>query len=195
MWDERYNVPRYVYGTEPNDFLAGHAAAIPKGGRVLCLAEGEGRNALFLARLGYVVTAVDASRIGLQKAARLAQDHGVELELVHQDLADFDIGKSRWDGIVSIFCHLPPALRRLVHRRVVVGLKPAGMLLLEAYTPQQLGRDTGGPRSADLMMTAWALENELAGLSMLHLQELEREVIEGEFHTGVGAVVQVLARK
>jgi len=195
MWDERYNVPLYVYGTEPNDFLAAHAGAIPGGGRVLCLAEGEGRNALFLARQGYAVTAVDASRIGLNKAARLARDHGVEIELVHRDLADYQIGLSRWDGIVSIFCHLPAALRRELHRRVVAGLKPSGMLLLEAYTPQQIGRGTGGPPAAELMMTAGELRHELAGLTILQLRELEREVLEGELHTGVGATVQLLARK
>ncbi len=100
-----------------------------------------------------------------------------------------------WDAIVSIFCHLPPELRRSVHRRCVKGLRPSGVMLLQAYTPAQLEYKTGGPPTADMMMDAESLCTELAGLEFLHLQECVREVHEGEFHNGVGAVVQALARK
>ena len=110
MWDERYNTEEYAYGKAANNFLEENYTAIPKG-NVLSLAEGEGRNAVFLARQGYTVTAVDASQVGLNKAKKLAEEHGVTIELVHADLADFDLGENRWDGIVSIFCPLPSALR------------------------------------------------------------------------------------
>ena len=194
MWDQRYNSENYAYGTEPNDFLVAKFGSLPKG-RVLCLAEGEGRNAVWLAQQGREVTAIDASEVGLDKARRLAEAHGVEITTVHADLADFLIEPQHWDAIVSIFCHLSPELRRSVHRSCVEGLRPDGVMLLEAYTPAQLEHKTGGPPTADLMMERESLMTELAGLEFLHLQECVREVHEGKFHNGVGAVVQVFARK
>jgi len=195
MWDERYSAEGYVYGTEPNGFLAAKADRLPAGGRVLCLGEGEGRNAVWLAEQGFEVTAVDASAVGLHKARALAAQRGVRIATVHADLADFVIERGTWDGIVSVFCHLPAALRAAVHRQCVAGLRPGGVLLLEAYTPDQVGRGTGGPPTAELMMDAETLRLELAGLEPLELAETEREIHEGVFHNGIGAVVQVLARK
>lgn len=194
MWDERYSTTDYVYGTAPNRFLETHAHLLPPG-EVLCLAEGEGRNAVFLARRGYRVTAVDASPVGLAKAERLAAEQGVEIETVCADLAHFPLGADRWAGIVSIFGHLPPDVRRRVHAQIPAALRPGGVLLLEAYTPAQIALGTGGPKSPELMMSAATLADELAGLEFLRLEELRREVVEGMGHTGRGAVVQVVARK
>ena len=194
MWDERYSSEEYAYGKAPNEFLKENYKAIPKG-RVLSLAEGEGRNAVFLAKQGYSVTAVDASRVGLSKAKKLAEENGVEVELIHADLLDFDIGKSRWDGIVSIFCPLPSAARKELHAKVVSGLRKNGVFLLEAYTPDQLRYGTGGGKSADTMTTRESLVSELRGLRFIHLMELERNVVEGSYHTGLGAVVQLIATK
>lgn len=194
MWDERYSGETYAYGTEPNDFLVEKFDNLPPG-RVLCLAEGEGRNAVWLAGRGYDVSAVDASSAGLKKARRLADTHSVKIKTVHADLADYVIEPQYWDVIVSIFCHLPPGLRRDLHRRCVEGLRPGGVVLLEAYTPAQLQYKTGGPPTADMMMDRQSISTELVGLEFLHLRERVREVHEGEFHNGVGAVVQVLARK
>lgn len=194
MWDERYSEPGFAYGTEPNDFLRERAAQLEPG-RTLSLAEGEGRNAVFLAGLGHEVTAVDASAVGLDKARQLAAERGLDIDTRVADLAAFEIEPGAWDNIVSIFCHLPPEVRRRLHRAVVAGLRPGGMLLLEAYTPAQIALGTGGPPVPELTMTLDALREELAGLTFLHAAELEREVIEGRYHTGRAAVVQVLARK
>jgi SAM-dependent methyltransferase len=193
-WDERYAVGDYAYGTAPNTFLAEKARDLTPG-RVLCLAEGEGRNAVHLAAQGHAVLAVDASAVGLAKAERLARVRGVALEVQVADLAQFQIEPEHWDGVVSIFCHVPPALRRDLHRRVVAGLKPGGRLILEAYTPRQLEFGTGGPPAPELMMTLAALREELAGLDLIHATETEREVVEGRLHSGRGAVVQVVALK
>lgn len=194
MWDERYSEAEYVYGKEPNDFLADNFGRIPKG-TVLCLADGEGRNGVFLAQQGYAVTSVDASRAGLAKAERLAAERGVSLRTVQADLADFTIAPASVDGIVSIFCHLPPAIRKRLHREVVRGLRPGGVLILEAYTPAQIAFGTGGPPVPELTMTLEGLREELAGLDFETGRELERDVIEGKYHTGRGAVVQLIARK
>jgi len=194
-WDEKYGAPGHYYGTEPNRFLREHHAVIPAGGAVLCLAEGEGRNAVFLAQQGYRVLAVDQSPVGLHKAERLATERGVEIETIVADLADYRIEPGRWDGIVSIWCHLPPPLRAAVYGQAVAGLRVGGAFLLEAYTPEQLRYGTGGPKSADLMPTLAELRTELDGLDLVHAVEREREVLEGQGHFGLSAVVDIVAVK
>jgi SAM-dependent methyltransferase len=195
MWDKRYSDPDYLYGTAPNDFLREHAQRIPAKGRVLCLAEGEGRNAVYLASLGYDVTGVDSSAVGLEKAQRLAKARGQTITTIVTDLAQFSIKPESWDGIVSIFCHLPPAMRAQVYQRAVAGLRPGGVFLLEAYTPRQIALKTGGPDDPARMPDLPSLRTELEGLRIDHGIELERDVIEGAGHFGRGAVVQVLAVK
>jgi SAM-dependent methyltransferase len=194
MWDERYNAEEYAYGTTPNKFLEENINCIPKG-KVMSLAEGEGRNAVFLAKQGYSVTAVDASVVGLKKARKLAEDNGVVVEFIHADLADYDLGENKWDGIVSIFCPLPSSLRKQLYKKVEAGLRQGGVFLLEAYTPDQVKHGTGGGSSVDTMQSKESLSHELAGLKFKHLIELERDVREGIYHTGIGAVVQAIASK
>ncbi|HEU0035185.1 MAG TPA: class I SAM-dependent methyltransferase [Kofleriaceae bacterium] len=196
MWDERYREPGFAYGSEPNDFLAANAERyLPAGGEVLCLAEGEGRNAVFLAARGFRVTGVDASSVGLAKARALAAERGVAIETVVADLAEHDLGVARWDGIVSIWCHTPSALRASLHHGVVAALRPGGVFLFEAYTPAQLAYKTGGPPVADMLMTADGLRAELAGLDIVVADETIREIHEGKYHDGTSAVVQLIARK
>lgn len=193
-WDQRFAADDYLYGTVPNTFVAAMAARIPAG-PVLCLAEGEGRNAVFLAQRGHAVTAVDQSAVGLAKAARLATERGVAITTFVADLAEYAIAPGAWAGIVVTFGHFPPALRRKVHAQVVAGLRPGGVFIAEAYTPAQLALGTGGPKDLNLLMTLASLREELAGLEFEHAAECERDVIEGTGHTGRGAVVQVVARK
>ena len=194
FWNNRYAVPQYIYGEAPNAFVAEMASQIPAG-PVLCLAEGEGRNAVHLATLGHRVTAVDQSEVGLAKARRLAGARGVEIETVLADLENYAITAGAWAGIVATFVHLPPALRRWVHCNAVAGLQSGGVFVLEAYTPAQLAFGTGGPKSPELLMTLAALREELSGLQFLVARELERDVIEGAGHTGRAVVVQVLAKR
>ena len=194
MWEERYGVDDYVYGTAPNGFLAEHVTDLPVG-NVLCLAEGEGRNAVFLASTGRRVSSVELTEAGVAKTLRLAAERNVAVDATVGDLAEFDLGVERWDAVVSIFAHMPSAVRTDLHRRVVASLRPGGVFLLEAYTPDQIGRGTGGPMSDDLTMTLAGLRRELGGLEFEHGEELVREVVEGTHHTGIGSVVQVIARK
>ena len=194
MWDERYSAKEYAYGKQPNDFLVESINKIPKG-KVLCLADGEGRNSVYLAEQGYQVTSVDASSPGMQKADQLAKERGVEIKTIVADLSDFEISAEAWDGVVSIFCHLPPQLRQVVHKKVIAGLKPDGVLILEAYTPRQLELATGGPKQAEMTMTLENLKTELNGLKFSHAIEKDRDVTEGIYHTGGGAVVQLIAYK
>jgi 2-polyprenyl-3-methyl-5-hydroxy-6-metoxy-1,4-benzoquinol methylase len=179
---------------EANEFLVLMQSKLPVG-KVLCLAEGEGRNAVWLAQQGNDVTAVDLSKVGLQKAQLLAETKGVKINTVHADLAEYDIGIEQWDVIILIFCHLPPPLRKKVHKSCVAGLRHKGLLLLEAYTPQQLTYKTGGPPNETMMMDENIISNELDGLKFIILQEKVRKIHEGEFHNGTGSVVQALAEK
>jgi SAM-dependent methyltransferase len=193
-WDDRYAPGDYLYGTEPNEFLLEQVQGIPPG-RALCLADGEGRNSVFLAGLGFEVTAIDISARGSMKTAALAAERGVEVEAVTADLAEYDLGSNRWDLIVSIFAHLPPDVRRDLHTRLPRSLQPGGTLILEAYRPEQAGRDTGGPPDPERLYDLDDLGRELVGLDVLHASEVERDVFEGRGHTGAGAVVQLVARR
>ncbi len=193
-WNQRYSIPDYVYGTEPNDFLAAQAHLIPKG-RVLEIGAGEGRNSVYLAQQGYQVTAVDQSSVGLEKARKLATEKGVEIETIEASLAEFEIEPNQWQGIVAIFLHLPVSLRTRVLSKCVRGLVRNGIFILEAFTPSQLKYDTGGPKDPLELYTLYDLRNDLKGLNIEHGEELERDVNEGKRHSGRAAVVQVVGRK
>lgn len=194
MWDERFSGLEYVYGTEPNDFLVSVASKIPQG-KILCLADGEGRNGTYLATLGYDVVTVDASSVGLAKAQKLAQKKQVEITTIHADLADFVIEPQTWDGIVSIFCHLPPDLRAKVYSQAVQGLKPNGVFVLESFAPEQLQYNTGGPKNIDMLPALSTLQQELTGLDWEIARSVERDLDEGRYHDGKAAVIQILGRK
>jgi len=194
MWDKRYNADEYAYGTEPNSFLKDYCNSIPKG-KVLSLAEGEGRNAVFLAKQGYSVTAIDSSIVGIDKGQRLAKRNGVEVEFIHADLVEFDLGLNQWDGVISIFFPLSSLQRKILYKKIINGLKKNGVFLLEAYTPEQLKFGTGGGEVIGLMQSKKSLIDEFTGVSFNHLVELERNVIEGKYHTGMASVVQAIAIK
>lgn len=194
-WDARYSEPGWAFGTEPNDFLRDHAYRLRPGSDVLCLAEGEGRNAVFLAGLGHRVHAVDAARVGLEKALQLAQKRAVHITIEVADLDDYSIAPESYDAIISIFAHVPRVTRERVHAHLVAALRPGGVLLLEGYTPAQLLAGTGGPGDAEKLFTLARLQHELQGLEWQLAHEIERDVIEGRYHTGRAAVVQMIGVK
>lgn len=194
-WDERYSGDNLVYGEAANDFLVSMAGRFPKVGNALDIGAGEGRNALFLASCGLSVLAVDQSAVGMQKAERLARERGLKLRTEAADLNDFDAAPNSFDVVSSIFVHLPQELRAKVHQRVVHWLKPGGLFLLDAYGPEQLERDTGGPKNLALLASLPTIVEELRGLEIEHQAAFVRNVSEGQFHTGEASVVQVLARK
>lgn len=195
MWNQKFDREDYLYGTEPNDFLRTASQQIPANSQILCIAEGEGRNATFLAKLGHHVTAIDASEVGLKKATQLANQNNVSINTLVADLAEFDMGQSRWDGIIAIFCHLPPTLRKQVNQNIVIALKPNGLFIAEAYNKNQLQHNTGGPKDSDLLMDLNEIQLELTGLDWQHAVETSREIFEGTGHTGTGEVIQLIGTK
>jgi SAM-dependent methyltransferase len=193
-WNEKFATIDYAYGTEPNDFLVSAVTHL-KRGETLSLAEGEGRNAVWLAQQGFTVSAIEQSEKGVAKTLRLALQRGVIVMAERGELETFHIQPNSWDLVVSIYAHTPQELRRKLHRQVVAGLKPGGVFVLEAYTPAQIANNTGGPKDASLMPTAELLRSELAGLVFDRIEEVEREVVEGSLHTGTAHVVQVVAHR
>ena len=194
FWNEKFANTDYAYGTEPNDFLVSAVTNL-KRGATLSLAEGEGRNAVWLAQQGFTVSAIEQSEKGVGKTLRLALQRGVIVMAERGELETFHIQPNSWDLVVSIYAHTPQELRRKLHRQVVAGLKPGGVFVLEAYTPAQIPNNTGGPKDASLMPTAELLRSELAGLVFDHIEEVERDVVEGSLHTGTAHVVQVVAHR
>ena len=194
FWDVRYAEPGFAYGDAPNDFVRAVAHHIPDG-PVLCLAEGEGRNAVFLAERGHRVRPVDLSQVGLDKAKRLATARGVEIEIEQADLATYEIAEGQWAGVVAIWAHVPVAVRQHMLHAAIAGLRSGGALVLEAYTPRQLGFRTGGPPDVALLVEPEDLRRELAGVRIDLLEEIEREVHEGAYHRGPSAVVRALVFK
>jgi len=193
-WNEKFATIDYAYGTEPNDFLVSAVTNL-KRGETLSLAEGEGRNAVWLAQQGFTVSAIEQSEKGVAKTLRLALQRGVIVMAERGELETFHIQPNSWDLVVSIYAHTPQELRRKLHRQVVAGLKPGGVFVLEAYTPAQIANNTGGPKDASLMPTAELLRSELAGLVFDRIEEVERDVVEGSLHTGTAHVVQVVAHR
>jgi NAD(P)H-dependent FMN reductase/SAM-dependent methyltransferase len=193
MWNESYKTAFAAYGTEPNDFLRAVAGRIPDG-PVLVIAAGEGRNAVYLAKRGHEVIAMDQSTVGLKHAAVLASRHGVRLTTIESDLSEFDFGESCWAAVVSIWAHVPPKLRSKVHAACTKALQPGGVYILEAYAPAHLERPgKGGPPVAELLIDTETARRELEGLELELCQEVQRPVSEGRDHNGPSTTTQVLA--
>lgn len=195
FWNARYEGAEYAYGTAPNDYLVRQSALIPKGGKVLCLADGEGRNSVYLAQQGFQVTAIDLAEQGLEKGKALAQRAGVNVQFIAADVNTFEITPGSWQGIASIFLHLPDALRAALHARCLNGLSAGGIFVFEAYSRDQLGRGTGGPKEAHLLPQASSVRADFPSELIVDFFTGEREIFEGPLHNGVGAVVQLTAKR
>ena len=194
FWDSRYAEADWAYGCEPNDFLREQAEQL-QAGEALCLAEGQGRNAVYLASLGHRVTAQDLSPVGLERAEQLAHQRGVTIECLCCDLNDLQLEAESTDLVVAIWMHLPADLRARVHAKALRALRPGGHLILEAYTPRQLPLGTGGPPTAELLIEPDQVRTEWQGLDWLVQREQERWIEEGPYHRGQSAVVQAVGRK
>jgi len=194
FWNQRYSEPAYAYGTAPNDFLAQELAQLPAG-RLLLPAEGEGRNAVWAARQGWTVKALDYSEAGQRKALDLAQRAQVTIDYDVVDLSEVRLEQEQFDAIGLVFVHLPPAVRQHLHREVVQALRPGGHLIMEAFAPGQLGRRSGGPQDLALLYDENLLRADFQELECLQIETRLRHLDEGPFHQGEASVVQLRMRK
>jgi len=195
FWDKRYGAEAYAYGTEPNDFLKSNITLLKPNSKILCLAEGEGRNAIYLAELEHNVTAIDYSQNGLDKLSQLASQKNVDVKTICKDLNEYQIQENSWDAIICIFGHFTESLRTKLLKQIYNGLKPNGNFIFEAYHKNQILYKTGGPQSDDLLYNPIDLLNDLYEFKIININCTVREVYEGEFHKGPSSVIQIIAIK
>jgi cyclopropane fatty-acyl-phospholipid synthase-like methyltransferase len=196
FWDERFRTQDYIFGTEPNAFLAAQAHWFRPGHRVLDVACGEGRNSVWLAGLGCDVVSLDISPLALGKARRLAAARGVSVEYVDADIRDWRWEHECFDAVVCIFIQFAePEQRARLFEGIKTTLKAGGMLVLQGYTPKQVEYKTGGPPQAEHMYTQALLQDAFAELEIVHLREHEEVLAEGIKHVGRSALIDLVVRK
>ena len=196
-WNARYAEPEYAYGEAPNAFFAGRLGPPPRPGasRILLPADGEGRNGVHAARLGWRVDAFDLSEEGQAKALALAARHGVEIRYTLASFETVELEEGAYDALALIFAHMHESVRQGVHQRLARALAPGGRLLLEAYAVEQLRYETGGPPSPAMLYSLEDARRDFAELEILSLEQVEAEVVEGKYHTGLASVIRLEARR
>ncbi len=195
-WNERFSAPGYLFGTAPNRFLAAQKDRLMRGQRALALADGEGRNGVWLARQGLAVTSIDFSPVALAKARELAKQAGVSIETIEADLGAWAWPEGAFDLVVGIFFQFaPPPVRARIFAGIERTLTPGGLLILEGYRPKQLEYGTGGPPHAENMYTRELLESAFPAMEVLHLAEYDAVIEEGTAHSGLSALIDFVARK
>jgi len=195
-WNARYGAPDYIFGTGPNAFLASQAGRLRPGQRALCVADGEGRNSVWLAQRQLEVTAFDFSPVGVDKARKLAASRGVKVSYAVSTVYDWTLPSAAFDVVAAIFVQFAdPPMRSFMFERMARALRPGGLVLVEGYTPKQLQYGTGGPKQLDQLYTRELLLAEFAGCEVLELREYEAELDEGSRHRGMSAVIDFVARK
>ena len=195
MWDERFSQPDPVYGEQPNSYLKAQVFRLRPGMKVLVPADGYGRNGVWLAKQGLQVHTVDLSPVGVERARKAAQAAGVDMKMEVADLASWNWPAREYDAVVAVFFHLPPEARGRIHASMVRALKPRGIIIFQAFSPEQLRYTSGGPKQVDMLCTADLLRKEFAGAEALELEEKVVELEEGHMHSGTGAVVQGVFRR
>ncbi len=195
-WNERFAADDYVFGTRPNEFLRAQRDLLTPGMRALCVADGEGRNSVWLATLGLQVTAFDFSPVALAKASKLAEANNVSVDHRIADVRDWDWDAEPYDVVVAIFVQFaPPAQRAAMFAGMARTLKPCGLLIIQGYRPEQLGYGTGGPKLSEYLYTEDLLRQDFASLQILHLASHDEVVDEGPGHSGMSALIDLVARK
>jgi len=194
FWNERFSTDNYIYGTNPNKFFKEQIDKL-KPGRLLLLGEGEGRNSVYAAIKGWEVDAVDFSQTAKEKALRLAKKNNVNINYAISNLADFTPRENCYDAIGLIFIHLKPGSRKIVHKRIVNSLKNTGLIILEAFEKEQLGKSSGGPQSDEMLYSKDELKKDFKNLSTHLLEEKTVLLDEGDSHKGNASVIRFVAEK
>lgn len=197
FWNERFDTSEFIFGKEPNEYLVQKSVEyLKKNDKVLCIADGEGRNGVWLAKQGMRVVGFDASDIALEKAKKFAQDHQVEVAYSFSDTDSFDWEANEYDAVVGIFIQFAdPKMRERIFRQTYQALKPGGIFILQGYTPKQLEYKTGGPSLIEHLYTEEMIRELVGDFTILELTSYEKELSEGPRHTGMSAILGLVARK
>lgn len=193
FWNSRYAHEEYVYGKAPNVFFAQQLDRLEPG-RLLLPLEGEGRNAVYAAEMGWQVDAFDFSEQGRQKALQLAQEKKVELNYQVHDAMEYNPLSGTYDAVGLVFAHFPSSVRGKFHSKMQAALKPGGYLIVEAFNKNQIHNKTGGPPNEDMLYTKKDLQDDFQMLEILYLEEMFTEIKEGPFHSGKAEVVKMLGK-
>ena len=195
-WQQRFAGPGYLFGTAPNVFLKAHAHLLRKGDKALAIADGEGRNGVFLAEQGLDVLSVDFSPLAQEKARKLAKERGVSLRIEQADITNWTWPEAAFDVVAAIFFQFSqPPERAKIFAGIKQALKPGGLLLLEGYGPKQLEYKTGGPSDLTRLYTRALLQDAFGDFSALDIREYDSVVHEGERHAGLSALIDLVGRK
>jgi cyclopropane fatty-acyl-phospholipid synthase-like methyltransferase len=195
-WDARFSDPDFLFGTEPNAYLASHRTLLEAGKSALAVADGEGRNGVWLAQQGLRVDAFDISPVGVAKADELARRARVSMNLHVSDCDAWDWRPEAYDVVAAIFVQFAgPEMRRSLFAGMIATLKPGGYLIIQGYTPKQLGYKTGGPGLLDHLYTAGMMREAFSALEIVELREYESDLNEGTQHVGPSALLGMVARK
>lgn len=199
FWDQRYGQSEYAYGQFPNEYLKQQISHLPAG-RVLFPAEGEGRNAVFAANLGWEVSAFDISIQGQKKALALAEKFGVAIDYQVADFSTIDYPKAYFDAIVLIYAHFPASMRMQWHQQLDQYLRPGGLIILEGFSKKHLeynskNEKAGGPKDLSMLFSIEDIQTDFPNYDILELVETEVELEEGLFHVGKGSVIRFTGRK
>lgn len=194
FWNNRYANEDYSYGIEPNEFFKAKLSGLSPG-KLLLPGDGEGRNSFYALKLGWDVTAVDYSIEGKNKATKLANSNGFDLNYQIADLKDFKTPSNNYDCIAFTYIHLPPDTRKIVHKNSISWLKKGGTLVLEAFSKDQLKYNTGGPKNIEMLFSIEELKSDFADLSILLLEQKEVHLSEGKGHDGMASVIRMVATK
>ena len=194
-WDSRYQTDDYVFGTEPNIFIARVLSQLPTGGKALDLATGEGRNGIFLAEHGFEAEGVDMSAVGLEKADKLAKEKGVAFATRLDDITTMMMPADHYAVICSVFCHFVEPIRTQMMQKIIKALAPGGMFAGVFYHPNQISYGTGGPKNPDMLATLEQMQLATEGLEWVIAEHIEHELEEGSRHKGMSSVLYLLGRK
>ena len=195
FWNERYQREDYLFGTEANDFIRAVTPVAAPGMRAFAPADGEGRNGVHLARLGYEVSSIDASNLAVDKAFALAESAGVTLNARAGDMLEEDWPENHYDLVVVCFMHFMLDDHDVFMGKVRQCLKPGGLLIMENYTVDQIPLTSGGPKKPEMLLTPDRVRADLAAYDIAFMQEIRRHLTEGPRHQGIAATIQVIARK
>jgi len=194
FWNQRFANEEYVYGEEPNQFFRQELEKLTPG-RILFPGEGEGRNAVFAAKLGWKVTAFDPSSEGKKKALKLVKKNKVKIDYLLNNYDEVQFEPEEFDCVVLIFTHMPSHKRNEYHKKLTSFLKPGGILILEGFSKEQINNNTGGPRNVDMLFSKDELFNDFELFSKLEITEADTFLTEGETHNGISSVIRLLGIK
>ena len=195
FWDERYISEEYVYGVEPNQFFKQVLDKIPVPGKLLLPGEGEGRNAVYAAKLGWQVDAFDQSSAGKLKALRLAKANNVTINYSIVDLAKFNPQKKFYNCAAIIFVHFDSEVRSLFHKKIIDSLKPGGKIILELFSKDQFGKNSGGPQDLQMLYSLEEARNDFKEMKTLVIEEKNIFLNEGDKHKGDASVIRYVGEK